>query len=119
MDSGDALQVNLDGVGATAVRDTTVTIFDRNGNEVAFNDDSGGLFSEVTFTATHTGDYFIAAGSYIGAADSDDSSGDYRITTTQVAAPPPADPLDSIGWGTALADTDQCQRVLCAERPDI
>lgn len=103
MSNGDAVQVNLDGVGADRVTDTTLTIYDRNGTEVAFNDDGGsGLFSELTLTATYTGSYYIEAASYTDVFDPTGSPGDYRITTIEVVPPPPPNPLDSLAWGTQI-----------------
>ncbi len=108
MDRGDALQVNLDGdyFYGTPVDDTYLTIYDRDGNEVASNDDFGGLYSQTTFTATYNGSYYIEAAAYTGVFAPGGFTGDYVITTQEIAAPPAADPLDSIAWGTSLDTSD-------------
>lgn len=94
--SGTFLQVDLAGTGADAVFDPYLSVYERNNNLVAFNDDSGsGLGPPLQFQSTYTGDYFISAASY-----NDRYDGDYQIRTQAVAAP---NVLDSIIWGTQIS----------------
>lgn len=100
LQSGQAIQINLDGVGADALNDPYLRLYDANGALVGFNDDGGGaLNSQLTFNVSTSGTYYIEAASFAGSSD-----GDYRITTQEVGAPPPppAGPLTSIAWGTRL-----------------
>jgi hypothetical protein len=77
---GDRLRVSLDGfvvLGSSALGDSYLRLFDRNGNQIAYNDDYVGLNSFIDYTAfTYTGDYYIVADSY------GSSVGSYRINAT-------------------------------------
>jgi hypothetical protein len=55
------------GVTGAATGDTTdtlLTLRDAAGNQLATNDDSGGLFSAIRFTATTSGTYYLDASAY-------------------------------------------------------
>lgn len=101
LQSGQTIQINLDGVGTGALSYPYLRLYDANGSLVGFNDDGGNAFnSQLTFNVNTSGNYYIEA-----AAWSDVSDGDYRITTQEVAGPPPpppAGPLANIAWGTRL-----------------
>ncbi|WP_293749166.1 M10 family metallopeptidase C-terminal domain-containing protein [Limnohabitans sp. Rim8] len=95
--AGQSYRVTLAGVGPTPVSDTYLQVFApgstsrSSGTLVARNDDvaanSGDYSSEVVFTATESGTYYIDAGSYINA-----SSGDYLVSIESSAAPENAAP---------------------------
>ncbi|MDG2535387.1 M10 family metallopeptidase C-terminal domain-containing protein [Sphingomonas sp. HITSZ_GF] len=61
--------------------DTTITIRDTNGNELAYNDDRTGTYSGVRFTATTSGTYYIDVGGW-----NDQETGAYKLN--MVTAPP-------------------------------
>ncbi|MFN4020963.1 MAG: M10 family metallopeptidase C-terminal domain-containing protein, partial [Erythrobacter sp.] len=48
--------------------DSTLTLYDANGTQLRFNDDANVnanlLYSEITFTATQSGNYFLGVGAY-------------------------------------------------------
>jgi len=46
------------------LRDPYLRLYDASGSLVAFNDDSGSLDSELTFTAASSGTYYMSAGAY-------------------------------------------------------
>ena len=100
LSEGQAIQINLDGYGFDALEDPYLRVYDDNGEELAQNDDFGGSDSQLTFQAPSAGDYFIEAWSY-ESPFAGFSDGVYRITTQEVIPP---GPLDSLGWGTQLAD---------------
>lgn len=92
------LRIGVAGIGAAALADTTLTIRDAEGNEIAFNDDSGdSLNSELLFVAPAAGEYYIDVGGY-----DDSEAGDYRVTVA--AAELPTDILPALDWGTEQAD---------------
>lgn len=64
------------GTQSAAVSDTYLTLYSSNGTNITVDDDSGpGLYSNLTYTPTTTGTYYLAAGSYNGG-----SSGDYAVS---------------------------------------
>lgn len=77
-------------VGAfAALGDSTLTIYNASGSQVAFNDDgSTGLNSFLSFTATYSGTYFLAVGGYNNAY-----SGGYELLGTAVTGPTGGDDL--------------------------
>lgn len=89
VEAGVTYTISMDGIGSGGVADTYLYLFDSNTNEVARDDDGGGNYnSEITFTATSTGTYYIGATSY-----EDGYSGDYRLTVT-ADGDGPTDPTD-------------------------
>lgn len=92
-----SVQVNLNGDSSSgsALSDPYLRIYDDTGAQVTFDDDGGfGRNSQVIFTATYTGSYFIEAAAY------DDGIGDYEISTQE--PPLPAGPLTSLYWGVPI-----------------
>ncbi len=89
--------------GAGTLNDPRLRLFDFNGTEVAFNDDSnGGLESHVDYTATQSGTYYVSAEAF------DDARGTYRLDVSQaVAAAAGTVPAayDATGATTLLAET--------------
>jgi serralysin len=66
------------GTQSTAVSDPYLELYSASGTSIATNDDGGpGLSSNLTYTPTTSGTYYIAAGSYAGG-----SSGDYAVSLT-------------------------------------
>lgn len=90
--------------GASA--DTTLTLRNGSGTQLATNDDSGGtLFSSITFTATSSGTYYIDVGAYSR------STGNYSVALTSSGGgggTPGTDP----GTGLPIFTNDQIARQL-------
>lgn len=60
--------------------DTYLRLLDVNGNQLAFNDDAVGLNSQLSFTATTAGTYYISAQGY------GSSTGSYTLSVVQTAS---------------------------------
>ena len=73
---------------STPLPDSVLTLYNADGVQVAFNDDANGYLSEITYTATQTGTYYLAVGAYDNA-----SVGSYKVSAA--IAPPPV-PTESI-----------------------
>jgi hypothetical protein len=90
--------------------DSILRLFNSSGVQLAFNDDFGGTFySQIVFTFTTTGTYYIGVSGFanfgynpnIGGSGSVGDTGDYRLVLTlDVPPPPPVDVPDTIA--TAL-----------------
>ncbi|PSH58332.1 hypothetical protein FY050_23945 [Phyllobacterium endophyticum] len=77
--AGQTYTFNLAGSGNTPVVDTYLRLHDANGNQIAFDDDSGvGASSSLVFTAAASGVFFVNAGAYNDAA-----TGQYALSFTQ------------------------------------
>ncbi|SDR40194.1 M10 family metallopeptidase C-terminal domain-containing protein [Pseudovibrio sp. Tun.PSC04-5.I4] len=88
--AGQEYTISLAGVGYYGVRDTVLALYDSNGNQIAFDDDSGeGRSSEITFTATSSGKYFIGVSSGGGSY-----RGRYKINVVATEKPIDPDPVD-------------------------
>jgi serralysin len=88
--AGVTYTISMEGIGSGGVSDTYLYLYDSNTNEIATDDDGGsGRNSEITFTATSTGTYYIGAASY-----NDRYTGDYRVSVDADGGPtdPPTDP---------------------------
>ncbi|MCP9914235.1 pre-peptidase C-terminal domain-containing protein, partial [Cyanobium sp. BA20m-14] len=59
--AGQTYRFNLNG---NTLSDPTLALRDDSGNQLAFNDDFNGRNSQITYTATSTGTYFLDAGPY-------------------------------------------------------
>ncbi len=89
--------------------DAFLSIYNAQGSYVIGNDDSGGtLNSQLTFTATSSGTFYLSAESAIF-ADAGNTTGQYQISmsggtpvTPGIPTPPRTAPLTSIDWGTKL-----------------
>jgi len=89
--AGQAYEIGLYGAGGGGgtLSDPYLRVYDAGGVQRAFDDDGGpGLDSFLSFTASYTGTYYLAAGSY-----NDLGSGTYTLTVSFPTAPPP-DPSD-------------------------
>jgi len=71
------------GPGTTGEMDTILSVRDANGTELAFNDDSVGLLSSITFTAPSSGTYFLDVGGF------STLTGTYTLSAAASAPPPP------------------------------
>ncbi len=82
--AGQSYTFALDGSGASPLSDPYLRLYDSTGSQIAFDDDGGpGLNSSLTFTATASGTYYIAADAYNQA-----SSGDYTMSMVETPALP-------------------------------
>ena len=78
--SGESYRVTLDGDGASGLGDPYLRAYDEDSSLFGFDDDSGGgLDAELVFTATGTGDVFLAAGAY-----GDGGTGGYRLAVASL-----------------------------------
>lgn len=63
--AGETITAGTCGVaGSAGTGDTILRVFSPSGSQVAFNDDSCGVLSSVTYTATTTGNHLISAGCF-------------------------------------------------------
>lgn len=99
LEAGQTYTISMNGVGQRAVADTFLYLYDRRGNEITRDDDSGsGRNSEITITPTQSGTYYIGATSY-----NDGYSGTYELSVTSASdpvTPPPTEPTLPDGWWT-------------------
>ncbi|SDQ13635.1 M10 family metallopeptidase C-terminal domain-containing protein [Pseudovibrio sp. Tun.PSC04-5.I4] len=90
VEAGVTYTISMEGVGSGGVSDTYLYLYDSNTNEIATDDDGGsGRNSEITFTATSSGTYYIGAASY-----QDRFTGNYKLSVDSDGGPvdPPVDP---------------------------
>ena len=91
--------------------DTKLTLFDADGNQVAFSDDinfspvpgEGDISSAIGYSALTTGTYYLQVEAYESNAGG--GTGGYALKTAEVDLTA-LDPVDSIDWGTKLASND-------------
>ena len=57
-------RVDVTGAASGDIADSTLTLRDSGGVQLAFNDDSGGNYSAIRFTASTTGTYYLDAGGF-------------------------------------------------------
>jgi hypothetical protein len=63
--AGETITAGTCGVaGSSGTGDTILRVFSPSGTQVAFNDDSCGVLSSLTYTATTTGNHMISAGCF-------------------------------------------------------
>ena len=85
LERGQTYKINLSGRGSKGdeAEDTILKLYDAGGNLLAENDDintAGRIYdSELTYTATTTGTYYLSASSY-SANPNRDNSGTYELT---------------------------------------
>ncbi|QEE35270.1 hypothetical protein FTO60_05810 [Octadecabacter sp. SW4] len=100
LSAGETIQINLDATGANPVDDPYVRIYDGLGSQLDVDNDSGpGMNSELVFTATVAGTYYIEAGSYL-----DSYAGDYTLSVIAALPPPPGSILPGLEWGSFVDD---------------
>ena len=104
--AGESYVFSSWGTGGTAagINDTVLNLRDANGVEVASNDDIvpfvsraefSNLFSQITFTATSSGTYYLDVGSYLT------ETGSYSVSasTDTFSVEEIATQLTEFGWG--------------------
>lgn len=109
--AGMEYTISLTGTGSDPVSDTYLELYSSGGTLLGANDDGGpGVYSQMTFTATSTGTYYVNASSYYtGPARGGVDTGDYIISVSTGTEPPPleeftydqiADQLTEGYWGS-------------------
>jgi subtilisin family serine protease len=92
--------------------DSYLRLFNASGTQLAFNDDFGGAFdSQITFTASATGTYYVGVTGYgnstysptTGGSGVAGSTGSYQITIQRTT--PPLEPNDSMAQATTVSAT--------------
>jgi len=97
--AGTTVEIALNATGANPIYDPFLVLYDSAGNFIDLDDDGGatGLNSLLTFSVETTGTYYIEAGTF-GLSD----TGGYTVTVTTA---PAQDLLDTISWGSQLANS--------------
>jgi len=94
LNGGQGYVFALNAATSGGLGDPFIEIRDASGKIVASNDDGpNGLNSEVRFTPTTAGVYYVTARAF------SDETGRYTLTAQQIG---PQDPVDTIDWGTKL-----------------
>lgn len=86
VEAGMRYQINLDAVAAEGEEgglDPMLAVYDRDGNQLAFNDDSGSLNSALIYVPTASGEVFVEARGF-----GDESVGRYQLRVASSVAPP-------------------------------
>jgi len=93
LSAGQSVDIGLTGApsGHGTLSDPYLRVYDGSGSQLAFNDDGGrGYESQLSFTASSGGTYFIGVGAW-----GDRYTGTYRISVTEDVPPAVAD-LDTL-----------------------
>ena len=98
--AGQAYQIDLAGTGTSPVGDTYLRVLDSAGTVVGSNDDAVGLNSQLIFTPSVGGTYYLSAGAF-----NDRYAGTYRLAIAEYTPPPPPPP-------PAVATLDQLANFL-------
>ncbi len=89
---GEAIAIWTSAGASGSISDTTITVYDQDGNVVASNDDFGAdFFSRVEFAAPASGTYFVDVGGF-----DDAQAGSYTINAELTYAPQ-AGSVDQLG----------------------
>lgn len=82
--AGETYQINQDGSGNPILNDTYFDgIYDAQSNFLGYdNDDYNDLYSQVTFTPSATGDYYLSAKGFAN------STGNYTLSVKKLFTPP-------------------------------
>lgn len=81
--AGQRYQFSMTGTSPTNPIDPYLEMMDASGNQLTFNDDSGGsLNSTLFFTPETDGTYYLNAHTYLGSGTSNPRTGDYEITAS-------------------------------------
>lgn len=98
--AGESYVLTAFGVdGNSGLRDTVLTLYDRNGAQITSNDDidnsAGVLFSQITYTATSSGTYYLAVDGYAS------NTGNYavEVATDTFTVEDVVSQITEIGWG--------------------
>ncbi|MDY7098223.1 MAG: M10 family metallopeptidase C-terminal domain-containing protein [Pseudomonadota bacterium] len=81
LEAGETYFLRTNATGGSNDVDTTLTLRDAQGNVLAYNDDSTGTYSQIRFTATTSGTFYLDVGGW-----ADGEQGDYQVEA--VVAPP-------------------------------
>ncbi|MFQ6553782.1 M10 family metallopeptidase C-terminal domain-containing protein [Aestuariibius insulae] len=86
------------GGSINGLSDSTLALYDSDGNRVAFNDDVGGdnRFSQIEYTATRDGTFYVAIDGY---STSDDGQYGIQIATDVFTPEQAGVQLSDFGWG--------------------
>lgn len=88
LEAGQTYTISVSGSpsGSGTLTDPYLRFYDSDGNLIAVDDDGGpGTDSELTFTATTSGTYYVSAGGY-----ADSRTGTYEVTVEVDTPPEPA-----------------------------
>lgn len=95
--AGETYEIGLSGGLTNPVQDTYLGVLDFNGNFLAEDDDGGaGFYSELTFTATYTGDIFLVADTYNRLSGSTVSDTGSYILSVEEGTPPPTGTVEEL-----------------------
>ncbi|WP_208354063.1 pre-peptidase C-terminal domain-containing protein [Pseudaestuariivita rosea] len=87
LEAGETYNIAMNGSGA--FDDTYLYLRDASGNIIQQDDDGGpGLYSNITFTASYSGTYFIQASAFSGEPD----TGAYTVAVRSTQPPTPTEP---------------------------
>lgn len=100
LEAGRTYTLNLDSATTGGLGDTVMRLLNASGTQLAINDDfGGGTNSQITFTATSSGTYYVEAKGYATT-----QTGNYTVTARDATPQPPADDFrDSLTDTTAPA----------------
>ena len=109
LEAGDAFVIDVMGVdhdggnGLDALADSTLRLYDSEGNMIASNDNIGlrNKDSQIETAVAADGVYYIEVGSA-----EDSFAGDYQLDVTQFEIPEGATPLDAIRGNKQLDDSE-------------
>ena len=98
--AGQAYTFNLNGTAGamSALFDPYLRLLNASGTVLALDDDGGpGYNSQISYTPTTTGTYYLGAGSY-----GDTGVGSYTLSAAASVPSSGANPLDAIDWGSQV-----------------
>ncbi|MEM6661975.1 MAG: pre-peptidase C-terminal domain-containing protein, partial [Pseudomonadota bacterium] len=112
LSENQTIQIDVAGTGGNALFDPIIRIYDQNGSLVRYFDDGEGPSSSHIWTALADGQYFISVRSYAALY-----SGDYALSVSAAAPPPPSSLVDVVRGNTSLNQSAPIQ-VYFAETGD-
>ncbi len=104
INQGDAITLDINAAELGTGLDPILRVFDRDGNQLAVNDDSNGLDSFITFIPNATDTYYVGVSSFAnfdydpinGGGDNGGSTGTYDLKLNIVEILPDDDPDNTI-----------------------
>ena len=98
LEEGTIYQFDLEGTGGTdGLWDPYLLVHDGTAERASDDDGGHGLAARITYTATHSGDHFVAATAF------GSHTGDYWLSARALETP---SLTDSIDWNAPLPSTD-------------
>ncbi len=97
--AGEIYIFDLFGSGGSPLADPYMYLYDSAGSLITYNDDTDGLNSQISYTATYSGTYYVAADAF-----ADGYTGDYTLTAASPAIPVDGTSGDDTLDGTAGPD---------------